>query len=278
MVKLETYEKGTQRQFQAIFAGLYILTFKEEMVPKSYEAVRDKLDNFWGHGLSIPTGGSAWGKEKKESLYPEVVKRLKKTFFRPEPRRSVVQLNSRLYVEGLLQGPVAEEPLIELKQGFCELADPPVEDANLFENVLQTAVAMANYSQDSEGLILIGVADKESAATRVKELFGVDAVIVAGQSVVGTEEQITHLGFDVDKWWRRWQSRIRTAPVSQEFANALAQSFKPVYCDGKLIWEMRPKSLGKPISHGGRFFVRVGSSTEELSADEFLANMAINFR
>ena len=100
------------------------------MVPKSYEAVRDKLDNFWGHGLSIPTGGSAWGeKEKKESLYPEVVKRLKKTFFRPEPRRSVVQLNSRLYVEGLLQGPVAEEPLIELKQGFCELADPPVEGA-----------------------------------------------------------------------------------------------------------------------------------------------------
>jgi hypothetical protein len=72
--------------------------------------------------------------------------------------------------------PTQKNHHVELKQGFCELADTPVEDANLFENVLQTAVAMANYSQDSEGLILIGVAGKESAATRVKELFGVDPI------------------------------------------------------------------------------------------------------
>jgi hypothetical protein len=278
MVKLETYEKGTQRQFQAVFAALYLLTFGEELVPKSHEAVRDILDNFWGRDLSIPTGGSAWGKEKKETLYPEVVKRLRKGFYKPEPRRSVVQLNSRLYVESLLQGPVAEEPLIELKQGFCELCTPPQEDASLLENVLQTAVAMANHGRDSEGLIVIGVADKPSAATRIEELFGVSAIEVAGQLVVGTEEQIKHLGYDLDKWWRRWQSSIRSAPLSQEFANALAQSFKPVYCDGKLLWEMRAKSLGKPITYDGRFFIRVGSSTQELAADDFLANVTAAFR
>jgi hypothetical protein len=277
MVKLETYEKGTQRQFQAIFAALYTLTFEKGMVPKSHEAIRDMLYNFWGRDLSIPTGGSAWGKEKKQSLYPGVQKRLKKAFYQPEPKRSVVQLNSRLYLESLLQGPVAEDPLVELKQGFCVLSDPPKEDTDLFREVLQTAVAMANCGKDSEGLILIGVADKPSAAARVKQLFGVDPLNISGQLVVGTGEQITHLGYDVDKWWRRWQSRIRSSELSAEFSNALAQSFTPVFCDGMLLWEMRPRSLGKPITYDGRFFVRIGSSTEELSADDFLANITSSF-
>ncbi|MFD6726053.1 DUF262 domain-containing protein, partial [Streptomyces sp. NPDC060131] len=168
MVKLETYDKGTQRQFQAVFAALYSLTFEDGVVPKSDEAVRVVLDNFWGRGLSIPTGGSAWGKDKKRTLYPDVKKRLRRAFYKPEPRRSVIHLNSRKYVDSLLQGPIAEEPLIELKQGFCTLSDPPVEDVDLFEQVIQTAVGMANHGKASEGLILIGVADKPSAAARVE--------------------------------------------------------------------------------------------------------------
>ncbi|MET9969142.1 hypothetical protein ABZZ80_25230, partial [Streptomyces sp. NPDC006356] len=125
MVKLETYDKGTQRQFQAVFAALYSLTFEDGMVPKSHDAVRALLDNFWGRDLSIPTGGSAWGKEKKKTLYPDVKKKLRRAFYKPEPRRATVQFNSRLYVDSLLQGPIAEEPLIELKQGFCTLSNPP---------------------------------------------------------------------------------------------------------------------------------------------------------
>ncbi|MEU9924543.1 DUF262 domain-containing protein [Streptomyces griseoluteus] len=277
MVKLETYDKGTQRQFQAVFAALYSLTFDDGMVPKSHDAVRTVLDNFWGRGLSIPTGGSAWGKEKKQALYPNVKRKLKRAFYKPEPRRATIQLNSRLYIDSLLQGPIAEEPLIELKQGFCTLSDPPMEDAELFEQVIQTAVGMANHGKSAEGLILIGVADKPSAAARLEQLFGVKALPVQGQLVVGTFEQISHLGYDVDKWWRKWQSKIQTSKLSTEFANSLAHTFKPVYCDGLLLWEMRPKSVGKPISYDGRFFVRVGSSTQEMAADDFLSHMTTHF-
>lgn len=277
MVKLESYDKGTQRQFQAAFAALYSLTFEDEMVPKSHEAVYSVLDNLWGRGLSIPTGGSAWGKEKKKDLYPNVKKKLKKAFYKPEPKSVTVQLNSRMYVESLLQGPIAEEPLIELKQGFCTLSDPPTEDPDLFEQVLRTAVGMANESKTAEGLILIGVADKPSAAVRLEKIFGTKPLTVQNQLIVGTHEQIEHLGFDMDLWWRRWQSKIDSSNLSQEFANSLARSFKPVYCDGKLLWEMRPKSIGKPISYDGRFFVRMGSSTKELEADEFLSLMTSHF-
>ena len=121
MIRLETYEKGAQRQFQAIFYALYQLTCAQELAPKSYEAIRDVLKDFWNRDLSIPTGGSAWGKDKKEALYPKVVRRLRRAFYIPKPKQRTVHLNSRLYVESLLQGPVAEEPLIELKVGFCNL-------------------------------------------------------------------------------------------------------------------------------------------------------------
>ncbi|QIP70943.1 DUF262 domain-containing protein [Streptomyces sp. VN1] len=277
MVKLETYEKGTQRQFQAVFAALYSLTFEDGMVPKSHEAVRDVLDNFWGRGLSIPTGGSSWGKDKKRTLYPAVKKKLRRAFFKPDPQRGAIKLNSRMYVDSLLQGAIAEDPLVELKQGFCTLSDPPKEDPDLFEQVVQTAVGMANHAKSAEGLILIGVADKPSAAARLEELFGVKAISVQSQLVVGTAEQISHLGYDEDRWWRRWQSKIQSSTLSPEFANSLAHTFKPVYCDGLLLWEMRPKSIGKPITYNGRFFVRIGSSTQELSADDFLSHMTLHF-
>ncbi|MGW1791782.1 GmrSD restriction endonuclease domain-containing protein [Streptomyces tubercidicus] len=277
MVKLEAYDKGTQRQFQAVFSAVYSLTYEDGMLPRSSEALRNVLDNFWGRGLSIPTGGSAWGKDKKQKLYPDVKRKLRRAFYSPEPRKTSVRLNSRMYVESLLQGPVAEEPLMELKQGFCTLSSPPREDVDLFEQVIQTAVGMANHGKTAEGIILIGVADKPSAAVRLKEVLGVDSLEINGQLVVGTEEQIAHLGFDTDQWWRKWQSKIQSAPVAAPFSNSLARSFKPVYCDGKILWEVRPKSIGQPISYNGRFFVRIGSSTQEFSADNFLSHMASHF-
>ena len=274
MIKLETYEKGAQRQFQAIFYALYQLTCVQGLAPKSYQAVRDELKDFWNRDLSIPTGGSAWGKDKKESLYPKVVRRLKRAFYVPKPRQQTVRLNSRLYIESLLQGPVSEEPLIELKVGFCHLVEPPVEDVDLFEDIMHTAVAMASHSRGSEGLILIGIADKPAAAERMRAIFNIMPVKLSGHLITGTGEQIAHLGFNVDNWWRRWQDKIRSAPVDQQFADALAHSFKPVYCENRLLWEMRPKSIGKPITYNNRPFVRMGSSTIEMTTDQYLAHLA----
>ncbi|MFB9553591.1 DUF262 domain-containing protein [Streptomyces roseoviridis] len=277
MVHLESYERGTQRQFQAIFAALYELVFIDGLQPRSMDAIRGVLDNFWGRDLSIPTGGSAWGKDKKATLYPEVKRRLRRAFFKPEPKSAAVQLNSRLLIESYLSGPVNEDPLVELKQGFCVLSNPPTENVDLFDEVMQTAVGMANWSRDASGFILIGVADKPSAADRLKELFNVSPIEIHGQQVVGTSEQITHLGYDVDSWWRKWQSKIRSAPVDSDFRNNLAHSFSPIICDGKVLWIMKPRSTGKPLSYNQRFFVRMGASTHEMGTDEFLAHVALNF-
>ncbi|MEV4843947.1 DUF262 domain-containing protein [Micromonospora matsumotoense] len=279
MVQLETYEKGTRRQFQAIFVALHSLLFEEGLEPRSSEAVRHVLKGFWNKELSIPTGGSAWGKEQKEKLYPQVQKKLRKAFFRPQPQRTISQLNSRKYIENILQGPIAEDPLIELKQGFCMLSDPPREDSELFEDILKTAVAMANHGRSSEGIVLIGIADKPEDAQRIKKLFGTDPIQILGRHLLtGTAAQLDFLGYSIDAWWRRWQEKIISSKVSSEFAHNLAKSFNPVYCDGLLLWELRPKSIDKPITYNGRFFVRVGPSTKELTADEFISTAITAFR
>ena len=121
--------------------------------------------------------------------------------------------------------------------GFCNLAEPPVEDVGIFDELMHTAVAMASHSPGSEGLILIGIADKPSAAERMRVIFKVDPIELSGYLITGTGEQISHLGYNVDSWWRRWQYKIRSAPVDQQFANALAYSFKPVYCEDRLLWK-----------------------------------------
>ncbi|MFB7128567.1 DUF262 domain-containing protein [Kitasatospora sp. NPDC056273] len=277
MATLGNREKSARWHFQAIFYAFYSLMFEVEMAPRSHEAIRSVLGGFWDQRTPISTRETAWGASEKGKLYPHVLKRLREAFYHPEATQGAVRLNSRLYIERILQGPVSEDPLIELKQGFCSLSDVPKEDVEIFEKILQTAVAMANFSKNSEGLILIGVADKPSAADRASRVFGLDPLQVSGQLVIGTSEQIQHLGYDVDSWWRKWQAMIRSSKLALEFSNKLAESFKPVLCDDKLLWEMRPKSIGRPIAYGGRFFVRIGSSTEELGADDFLAHMKLHF-
>lgn len=199
MVELETYEKGTRRQFQAVFAALYSLTYDEGLVPLSSEAIRDTLAHFWSKGVSIPTGGSAWGKDQKAKTYAQVRKLLRKAFFKPEPHPSVVRLNSRRYVDGLLRGPIAEDPLVELKQGFCVLSNPPREDTEVLREIIRTSAAMVNEGPRSQGLILVGVADKPTDAERNRLLFGVEPIEISGRHVVGTEKQISHLGYDIDQ-------------------------------------------------------------------------------
>jgi hypothetical protein len=274
MVKLETYEKGSRRQFQAVFSALYELTFKDGMEPRSHEAVWSALENFWNRKLSIPTGGSAWGKSDKETLYPNVKKNIRRAFFPPEQRKRFIHLNSRLYVNNLLRGRPPEDPLIELKQGFCHLSDPPAENKEIFDEILATAVAMANHGPSAEGVILVGIADKLADAKRVKTLFNINTITIHGNPVTGTEEQIEYLGWNVDQWWRKWQQKIQSAKVSEEFSRSLAMSLRPVFCDGLLLWELKPKSIGKPISFNDRFFIRIGPATQEISADDFLAIMA----
>ncbi|QIQ04115.1 AlbA family DNA-binding domain-containing protein [Streptomyces liangshanensis] len=136
---------------------------------------------------------------------------------------------------------------------------------------------MANWSRDTTGLILIGVADKPSAAHRSTELFGVTPVEIHGQHVVGTEEQVSHLGYTIDSWWLKWQEKIKSAPVDSDFSADLVHSFSPLVCDGKVLWILKPRSLGKPISYKNRFFVRVGASTHEMETDDFLSHISRNF-
>ena len=270
MINLETYEKGTRRQFQAVFAGIYAIIYRDGLTALSSDALRDVLANFWARGVAIPTGGSAWGKDQKRETYAKVEKLLRRAFFKPEPHPGVVLLNSRKYVETLLRGPVSEDPMVELKQGFCELCNPPVENANLFQEVLQTCVAMMNNGPSSAGLVLVGVADKRSDADRIQALFGTEPIEVSGRHVVGTEAQLHHLGYDIDRWWRRWKDVILNADAPREFLHSLAQSLTPVYCDGLLLWELKPKSIGRPIVLNGKFYVRIGTSTHEIDSNEFM--------
>ncbi len=278
MISLETYEKGTRRQFQAVFAGIYGLIYRESLTTLSSEALREVLANFWAKGIAIPTGGSAWGKDQKKKTYTKVEKLLRKAFFKPEPQPGIVLLNSRKYVESLLRGPVSEDSMVELKQGFCELKNPPVENKNLFQEVLQTCVAMMNSGPSSEGLVLVGVADKQCDADRIQTLFGTQPIEVSGRHVVGTEAQLRHLGYDIDSWWRRWKDLILSADAPMDVLQSLAQSLTPVYCDGLLLWELKPKSNGRPIILNGKCYVRVGTSTHEIDSNDFMTVVMQQFR
>jgi hypothetical protein len=70
----------------------------------------------------------------------------------------------------------------------------------------------------------------------------------------------------------------RRRHAEQQVRHQRRRPLKPVYCDGLLLWELRPRSLGKPISYDGRFFVRIGPATRELEADDFLATVVPAFK
>lgn len=117
-----------------------------------------------------------------------------------------------------------ELPHYELKQGLLRLDDTRVEDPDTIPQVVNTICAIANNGRNRSGTIIIGVADKDADAARIRTLDQIESRKVGSRHVVGIRREADRLGLKPETYFTKWKQGIQNSKLSSPLKDEVLSS------------------------------------------------------
>lgn len=152
----------------------------------------------------------------------------------------------------------------EFKQGFLRLSDDRKRDKELNNQIVETICGMANAKFMEPACLLIGIADKESDANRIKLLDNISPLKVGEHYIVGIEREAKVMKISVDEYCAQIKDIIDKSNLSEALKLSVLANIDVITYHGlSVIVIMIPPQ--KELSFvGDRIFIRKCSSTSEI--------------
>jgi len=166
----------------------------------------------------------------------------------------------------------------EFKQGILRLDNDRTRDTNILRIVVETICAIANVGPEADGFIYIGIADKESDARRVAQLYGVDPVVFDQVSIVGVGREADRLEMSLDRYLRIIEDEIRQSSLSEPLKTQVMTAIDVISYKGLSIIRIRVPRQSQVSFVGGDCFLRIGSATHTASGPQIAAISAAMLR
>lgn len=216
------FTERAPRYFQVVFLALFQILIKGNKKVSNYADLVGRLKGI-GEKINIPEGGR-WGAEDRHDEVVRQVAVLEKSFVDLEdgdPTRS----RWLTQFEGILTASKTEQAAYDFKIGFIRLNGENKVDEGSFEKVMETLVAMANNAPGKRGYVIIGVADKDTDAARVAELYGVKAVEFGSFKITGIDHEQDFIGGNLDKYLMTVTDKIKKS----DFPSRSRRMFKRIF-------------------------------------------------
>lgn len=180
-------------------------------------------------------------------------------------------------IDNLIRRSVIEIPRYELKQGVLPLTDNRRVNEAALGRVIQTLCGIANCGPEGEGVVLVGVSDKEEDADRIRDLYGIAPRPVGGRWVVGVAREARDLGESVEAYVGRWKTAIRTSQLAEPLKGDILSSmdYNDYFALGVLV--LRVPRQSRPSFIGDTMYVREGDETRAITAAPQIAAVASRF-
>lgn len=188
-----------------------------------------------------------------------------------EPATVKTDISGRVYgqvtsadVDAIIRRSEIEHASYELKQGILTLA--PVNrgvDDEILAKISRTVSAIANNGPRSAGTLLIGVADKESAVQRVREIDVVEPRKVGRRWVVGVRREADALGKSVEEYFALIKEGLRTRGLEEPLRSSVlsAASYVEYFGLGVVVLEIPQQAAISFVDD--RLYYREGDDTME---------------
>lgn len=152
--------------FFAVFMSFHDLMFKRGMFPDDFSGIRSALTDVQGHMIRSAHYATTADRQRNISVITGLIQ---KHFV----KKDVAVFGSAhalvVELENSLRRARYESSRYEFKIGLCKLGEQPTLDTEMFAKIARTACAVANTNPGIDEYIYVGVADKESAADRIKQ-------------------------------------------------------------------------------------------------------------
>ncbi|MBB6476467.1 DUF262 domain-containing protein [Sphaerisporangium rubeum] len=259
------FSKRTTNPFPALFAVLAI-AFHELLIGENkkiadYASIKTALSAL---DKRIDTSrGSTSPEQRRKNI--NTIKGLIGPYFVESEARELYDDHTVTDIDAIIRRSEIEAPHYELKQGILRLEGSRKIDSDTLEAVIRTISAIANNGKGRAGTVLIGVADREAHADRVRDLDGIEPRKVGRRYVVGIRREATILKELPENYVARWKNAIRSSSLPQALKDGVLSSlaYSDYYGLGVIVIRVPPQR--EPSTIGGKLYIREVDETVEVT-------------
>lgn len=268
---------GVRNAFPSVFAVI-LIAFHESLIGEQKQigdigGARKALDGLYSR---LETSRrSTLAAERRKNV--DTVKGLLSTSLVAGSSGTIYSNASVIDIDVLIQRSQIETPRYELKQGMLDLAESRDLNPDIIDRVVSTACGIANCGPDSDGVILVGVTDKDADAARIEELDQVSPRKVGNRYVVGVAREATKLGETVETYVGRWKTAIRNSELSDKLKSDILSSVDYNEYFGLGVLVLRIPRQAAPSFVGETLYVREGDETKQVVSAPEVANVVSRF-
>lgn len=278
--KLRTllFSKQTTNPFPAMFAVLFIafheLLIGENKVVADYEALRNSLSNL---DKRVDTSrGSTSPTDRRQNV--NTIKGLISPYLVPGTHADIYGDQAVSDIDAMIRRSDIEAPHYEFKQGILRLDGTKTVDAGVQTRILKTIPAIANNGKDRTGTILIGVADKDADAERVRELYGLSPRRIGRKFVVGVRREADALGETTETYLSRLKNLIRDSDLSEPLKGQVLSNISYTDYFGLGVIVIRVPPQGDVSLLNEKVYIREVDETIEVKGTAAALEVAKRFR
>lgn len=259
------FSKRTTNPFPALFAVL-VIAFHELLIGENkkiadYAAVKSALTAL---DKRIDTSrGSTSPDQRRKNV--NTIKGLIGPHFVESEARDIYGDHTVTDIDAIIRRSEIEAPHYELKQGILRLGGNREIDPDIFDAVIKTISAIANNGKGRTGTILIGVADRQAHADRVRDLDNIEPRKVGQRFVVGVRREAAILGESPERYVARWKDAVRSSKLPHALKDGVLSSlsYSDYYGLGVII--IRVPAQREPSTIEGKLYVREVDETVEVT-------------
>jgi len=254
--------------FFALFMAFHELVIVEEKSPLDEDKIMKALEGLQKDMISTAKYAKMEDRVKNTDKTKGLIQRY---FVKKDPPMLRHGAGLALDFENAMRRSKIESGRYECKQGFVSLADNRELDKSLDLKILETICAIANVGPDSDGFVFVGVADKESDATRIELLDGVKAVRVSNRFVVGVDRELRLLATTLEDYVKRIVRFISASDLSPNLKHQVVSQIDTITYKGLSVIRLRVPPQQEVSFLGEKAYIRENSSTTEASGKKLLA-------
>lgn len=252
------------RYFQAVFLALWDLMINRNQKIDDRAKVAGALDGIGGKSLNVGGGGGRWGAEERQRNVNAVVGVIQ-PFFSEADVEDPAHGSWVIKLETILRQSYTEQNLYDFKQGFHDLAAPYEFNGELFSKCIETLCAMSNKGSGAVGYVIVGVADREETANRLRDVHGLESRRLDEFYVTGIDHEAKHHS-GIDRYFQSIVAKIKDEPAPDWAKEYIAREVRLVKYFGRSVLVMKLAAGPEPAHYNGAFKVRHGANNELVDA------------
>lgn len=257
--------------FSTIFLAIHSIIFKDNKLISDHTKAYNGLTNITER---LNTGRNALSIDERAQNLAAAKGILQDAFVVGRPDKIAYTNISIIDLENLIRRSPIETSRFELKQGILNLDKKRGKNLKVFDDVIESICAIANIGKDSEGHVLIGVADTEADAIRINSLDNVQSIDLGKRHIVGIDREAKVLGITPERYLQLWRDKIAASSLTQTLKDSVLASIDIVCYHGLNIIHIRIPGQKSVSLLGDRYFARKSDSTHEVKGVEIASLFA----